>query len=253
MTGAVQSQTFNKYRELGAYHYDHTIGSKTAKDYDPRLTARYVNAVTLLAPSAGDTVLDAGSGEGVAALLCCRRGAKVVALELDQEACRLGEQIRQEEGFSAADLYFTQESLYNIPFKDKSFDGVISLEVIEHMDNVDLYLSELRRVLKVGGKIVFSTPLRRPDGQLQDPYHVCEYSAESLEETLKAFFTRVQIFSAWSAQVARRYESNRPFSLVGKLRRRFHKWRGLAGRNLFCRVVPFEAGCPLLIASATKA
>jgi 2-polyprenyl-3-methyl-5-hydroxy-6-metoxy-1,4-benzoquinol methylase len=248
----MQGQTFNKYRELGAYHYDHTIGSRSAKDYDPRLAARYLNAVNLLAASQEELVLDAGSGEGVAALLCCRRGARAVAVELDSEACRLGEEIRAREGFSAAQLRFERQSLYQLSFEDSSFDGILSLEVIEHMDDVARYLAELRRVMKPGRKIVISTPLRRPDGKLHDPYHVQEYSAETLAKTLGGEFESVQVYSAWRGEIEKRYESNAPFRLIGQLKRRFYKYLGRSGKNIFTKPVTFDPQSPLLLAVAQR-
>lgn len=46
----------------------------------------------------------------------------------------------------------------NIPFSDKIFDGAVCLEVIEHIYNTDLLLSEINRILKKNGYLVISTP-----------------------------------------------------------------------------------------------
>jgi len=45
-----------------------------------------------------------------------------------------------------------------IPFKDKSFDIVTSIEVIEHVSNPDVALNELARVLKDDGTLILTTP-----------------------------------------------------------------------------------------------
>lgn len=47
-----------------------------------------------------------------------------------------------------------------LPFKDESFDKVIMLAVLEHVETnkVDLLFKELKRVLKNNGKIVLTTP-----------------------------------------------------------------------------------------------
>lgn len=44
------------------------------------------------------------------------------------------------------------------PLKDKLFDTVVSMDVIEHLYDIDNFLSEIYRVLKVGGKVIISTP-----------------------------------------------------------------------------------------------
>lgn len=43
------------------------------------------------------------------------------------------------------------------PFEDEYFDIIISVEVIEHLYNPDLYLSEIFRVLKRGGVYNYNT------------------------------------------------------------------------------------------------
>jgi SAM-dependent methyltransferase len=45
-----------------------------------------------------------------------------------------------------------------IPFEDKAFDVIIFTEVLEHIEDVDLTISELNRVLKKNGKIFVTTP-----------------------------------------------------------------------------------------------
>lgn len=45
-----------------------------------------------------------------------------------------------------------------LPFKDETFDCVVSHHVFEHLDDPYFYISELNRVLKKWGKIIISTP-----------------------------------------------------------------------------------------------
>lgn len=45
-----------------------------------------------------------------------------------------------------------------LPFENESFDVVISHDVIEHVSNTDLFVTEIYRVLKKGGYAVISTP-----------------------------------------------------------------------------------------------
>lgn len=48
-----------------------------------------------------------------------------------------------------------------LPFKDNSFDGIVTLHVIEHIDDDRLFLSEIKRTLKFGEFAIIGTPNRR--------------------------------------------------------------------------------------------
>jgi SAM-dependent methyltransferase len=45
-----------------------------------------------------------------------------------------------------------------LPFKDGSFDSVVSLDYLEHLDQDDFCLTEIHRVLKSDGQLVLATP-----------------------------------------------------------------------------------------------
>lgn len=47
-----------------------------------------------------------------------------------------------------------------VPFSSEKFDLIISFQVIEHVEKVQLYLSEIFRVLKKNGKALITTPNR---------------------------------------------------------------------------------------------
>jgi methionine biosynthesis protein MetW len=45
-----------------------------------------------------------------------------------------------------------------LPFEDHMFDIVIASHVIEHLANTDIFLTEINRVLKIGGYLLVATP-----------------------------------------------------------------------------------------------
>jgi SAM-dependent methyltransferase len=53
----------------------------------------------------------------------------------------------------------TQGPISSLPFADASFDLVCALDIIEHVDDDDLALSELSRVAASGATLLLSTPL----------------------------------------------------------------------------------------------
>jgi ubiquinone/menaquinone biosynthesis C-methylase UbiE len=46
---------------------------------------------------------------------------------------------------------------HTLPFPNQHFDLVISNQVIEHLTDVDMFVKEIYRILKVGGKAIIST------------------------------------------------------------------------------------------------
>ncbi len=88
--------------------------------------------------------LDLSAGDGASSRLLSARGWQVVPTELRPAA----------PGWVAADLssYF--------PFRETSFDLVVMLEVIEHLENIPHAFREIARVLRPGGRAIVSTPNR---------------------------------------------------------------------------------------------
>jgi SAM-dependent methyltransferase len=65
-----------------------------------------------------------------------------------------------------------------LPFKDASFDGVLSLAVLEHVRNPIACAKEICRVLKPGGKLLAVVPLIAPVHAY--PHHYFNMTAEGL-------------------------------------------------------------------------
>ena len=45
-----------------------------------------------------------------------------------------------------------------LPYSDATFDAVVSLEVIEHLENPRHFVREIERILKVNGRCLITTP-----------------------------------------------------------------------------------------------
>lgn len=56
-----------------------------------------------------------------------------------------------------------------LPFKDKTYKTVVSVSVLEHIENAELAVSEIYRVLKPGGIFVFSVPTTKMRDELIVP------------------------------------------------------------------------------------
>jgi SAM-dependent methyltransferase len=101
-------------------------------------------------------VLDVGCGEGRFAAALLRAGAEVVALDAAAEAVRRALARHPELDARVADCEA------GLGLADASFDVVWAGETIEHVADTAGCLSELRRVLRSGGRLLLSTPDHGP-------------------------------------------------------------------------------------------
>ncbi len=117
-------------------------------------------ACNLLAARPDDRVLDFASGTGWAAEFLLRLGARPVCADLSIEMMR---RVRQRLECDTR-LVFRREANFvvtrgqTLPFADVSFDGVLCMNALHHIPSYLAALREIHRVLKPGGRAVFSEP-----------------------------------------------------------------------------------------------
>lgn len=116
----------------------------------------------------GMQVLDIGCGNGRHAFESLRRGAEVVATDLDEAALSEVEEMaaamRQAgEVPSGGSLRTVRADARRLPFGDAAFDVVIAAEVLEHIDEDSMAIAELHRVLRPGGLIAVTVPRWWPE------------------------------------------------------------------------------------------
>ncbi|WP_296702513.1 bifunctional 2-polyprenyl-6-hydroxyphenol methylase/3-demethylubiquinol 3-O-methyltransferase UbiG, partial [Algoriphagus sp.] len=75
--------------------------------------------------------------------------------------------------------------------EDNSYDTVVSFQVIEHIKNDQLFLQEIYRVLKPGGKAIISTPNIKHTLS-RNPWHIREYTPLQLIDLSKSIFDQVE-------------------------------------------------------------
>lgn len=92
-------------------------------------------------------VLDAPAGSGAISRLLAKRGHDVIAFEID------------EREFAAKEVpLLTGDMNYSLPFWDDSFDYIVCIDGIEHLENPYFAIKEFARILKPSGELFISTP-----------------------------------------------------------------------------------------------
>lgn len=114
----------------------------------------------------GDIVLDLGCGEGRHAINTYLQ-ADLVVLGVDislRDLCTARERFLPfEQSESEKHLYLQQADATHLPFADDSIDKIICSEVLEHIDNYQAVLAEIKRILKPKGLLAISVPRAWPE------------------------------------------------------------------------------------------
>lgn len=136
--------------------------------------------------AAGKVVLDIASGEGYGSHLLAQVANAVIGVDVSSDAIAYAKQ-----NYSCDNLEFRLGSCASIPVADQSIDLAISFETIEHHDQHEEMLAELKRVLKPDGILFISTPDKLYYSDLsgrKNEFHVKELYFEEFRALLERHF-----------------------------------------------------------------
>jgi ubiquinone/menaquinone biosynthesis C-methylase UbiE len=96
-----------------------------------------------------------------------RQNHEVIGIDVSDEMIRAAEHGRKNLELSQqAHLDFMTGTLESAEFRDKVFQTVVCLGVLEYLDHPEVLLKEVYRVLRPGGTAVFQVPNKRALGEL---------------------------------------------------------------------------------------
>jgi SAM-dependent methyltransferase len=156
----------------------------------------------------GDRALDLGCGEGLFTAELARAGTSALGVEVAPAALRRAQAQHAGLEFRLAPIEGP------LPLEDNSFELVWASEVIEHVADTAGWLSEVRRVLAPGGRLLLTTPshgrlrlalggIERFSEPLGDHLHL--YTRRSLEALLRQFgFAEVHVRAVGGPPLMRR-------------------------------------------------
>ncbi len=138
-----------KYRQGGYDGGGCTIhGIDISKRYHQ---ARFESALRMLDPRPGDTVLDAGCGDGSLTALLAPRCRRVHAIDIAGNA--MAAVIR-----STPNVEFHKANIETLDFPAAAFDRIVCVETLEHLLHPQQAIAEFHRTLKPAGVLVVTYP-----------------------------------------------------------------------------------------------
>lgn len=194
---------FQKYKSRGAYHWEQ-VSSHLIKRNAFAL-GRYKNILNLLNTEFVDltnkSILDIGCGDGVLSSFIAKKGAKVSGIDYSDIAIDYAKEKTKD-----LEIYFRQGSAYELPFEDNSFDAIVSSDVIEHLEDVPQYLSEINRVCKNNAKIIISTPIKYTQYP-HDKEHIVEWFEDEFKIVIEKEFKNSKYFYSHPLALQEIYEA----------------------------------------------
>ena len=140
---------------------------------------------SFLAPVAGRTVLDVGTGTGRAAIALAARGARVTGVDASAEMLAVAERRATE---AAVGVTFLQGDAHGLAFPDGSFDSAICLRVLMHTPDWRQSMAELCRVARE--RVVFDYPALMSAAALQAAARHVVHAAGGRVEAYRVFADR---------------------------------------------------------------
>lgn len=142
----------------------------------------------------GGRVLDLGCGTGYGTAGLTDAGASVLGID------RIAPDAENRSGGAQ----FARADLRGLPLLERSFDLVISFQVIEHLKDPTPYLDAIGRLVREDGLAILTTPnIELSHGA--NPYHVHEYRADELAECLRSRFHEVEMLGVGMSDPVRSY------------------------------------------------
>ncbi len=141
-----------------------------------------------------ETLLEAGCGEGF--VISRLNGNFKVGMDIDCKAIVWAQEHWENTTFICGDIF-------NLPFKDDSFDVVLSLEVLEHLGDPGAALEELKRVAK---KVVIVSVPHEPFFRIgsllrgkyvrtlgNHPEHIQQFTGRKFRNFFSSYFDEFKI------------------------------------------------------------
>lgn len=139
----------------------------------------------------GKNVLDIASGEGYGAAMLAQVATSVIGVDRCAESVS-----HANKTHSRPNLEYRMGDVLKIPLDNASCDVIVSFETLEHFYEHDLFMQEVKRILKPNGCLIMSTPnsdIYSAIGTPANPYHVNELSKGAFAALCKKYFKHTQL------------------------------------------------------------
>ena len=141
----------------------------------------------------GKKVLDFASGEGYGSYMLSKEAELVIGVEIDEKTVK-----HASSSYISKNLEFMQGSILKVPIEgEKMFDAIICFEAMEHVEEHEELMNEVKRLLKDDGVFIVSSPNKKvytDDPDYHNPFHQKELYFDEFKNLLNDYFTNTIFF-----------------------------------------------------------
>jgi SAM-dependent methyltransferase len=116
--------------------------------------------ISWLELSRGKVLLDVACGAGGPALrIAATTGCSVVGIDVHEQAVATARSLAAQRGLAERADFRSTDATGPLPFPDAEFDAITCIDAINHFSDRPRVIAEWARLLKVGGRLLFTDPL----------------------------------------------------------------------------------------------
>ncbi len=136
----------------------------------------------------GKVVLDIASGSGYGSAFLGESAKRVYGVDVDKDAIAYA-----KKNYASTNVEFILGDGTKIPLEDNAVDIVVSFETIEHIEDYETFMREVKRVLKDDGLLILSTPndVEFPE---TNHFHIHEFEQKELEKLVAKYFKHTKSY-----------------------------------------------------------
>jgi ubiquinone/menaquinone biosynthesis C-methylase UbiE len=185
---------------------------------DPDLWAEHISRYAFAVRwASGARALDLGCGVGYGTAELASRARFAIGIDSAPEAI-----VHARSAYALHNTNFIPASATALPFRDESFELVTAFEVIEHLTDWRVLLSEARRVLHSDGVFLVSTPNKEyytdsRGASGPNPFHTHEFEFDEFRGVLAEFFPHCTVLVQNHLEAFAFYQPSGSPSIEGRM------------------------------------
>jgi ubiquinone/menaquinone biosynthesis C-methylase UbiE len=145
---------------------------KTMETLHPKLVEKYFEILGEV-----KIILDLGCGNGSIGKFKRNSSIEIIGIDIDINL------LKEASKFENVLLYDLEKD--NLPFPSNYFDGIIAKDILEHVYNPSLIMTEIYRILKPDKKAILSVPMAKPSIVWDDYTHIRGFTKKAIIKMVK--------------------------------------------------------------------